>query len=681
MTRHRHRGSTNRSTTYHPDQSGYSAVPSPVANDGCLSSLADFIPSWLHHMQACHNDPPQDIPQQKRPIDSTNLSWHPNGLTTVRIQSNCDTGRYQPSDIFIQGSPSQSSLPDQKCHHQYRQSAPNSDHGQNLDNRERDRHPIQPKSTTSETSLTRNTVFEKQPRRKTRRDRYDTVKSKAERMEGGQRKKPSTRVTKKGRLRSSREVMANFSSRAIANASEKITLDQKFTPGLFVNGRSSTSLADLAFNDIPLNHENVETCEKGHPSKPEPKQRERGKSRQDEIKIFADALKRLIADYPPPKSASPPNRTIVSSGACTQRINGDSAGRLLPRGSHTPRSLSIRSHPTAVNSCRNLTPEARGRPTTEKELTAVISCEDHKPHCHETVEPPKYEDKGIMVSPWMHQRAAENMSYGTVSADHQLRPRRRESSNSRAEIHMSSAYFETSAPEVGGKCRPEQTSIDNRACEYPSHLPNVSERFSFKESRVEDVTHTRDNVPPIPYFIDTSGRYPPPALHPHLSKDLTSFDHLDASKIINTQSRDTYSIDWPAKPMVAKQIYQPHQEAFQELNTISRKSSKIVDDIPGETLKEYIERMEREILGESELSAPCIDKALPLSEANIFDNGRRPMKCLRRIEYNDDLPRRDQSHEGAHPFSGSYPRSSYPEESPDESESTFFWRPNHMMWC
>ncbi|KAL9484844.1 hypothetical protein ACSS6W_003633 [Trichoderma asperelloides] len=434
MTRHRHRGSANRSTTYHPDQSGYSAVPSPVANDGCLSSRADFIPSWLHHMQACHNDPPQDIPQQKRPIDSTNLSWHPNGLTTVRIQPSCDTGRYQSSDNFIQGSPSQSSLPDQRCHHQYRQSALDSDHGQNLDDRERHHHSIQPTSTTSETSLTRNNVFEKQPRRKTRRDRYDTVKSKAERTEGGHRKKPWTRVTKKGRLRSSRE------------------------------------------------------------------------------------------------------------------------------------------------------------------------------------------------------RAAENISYGTASADHQLRPRQGESSNSRAEIHMSSAYLETSVPEVSGKCQPEH--------------------FRFKASGVEDVIHPRDNIPPMPYFNGTSSRY---------------------------------SIDWPAKPTVAKQIYQPHQEAFQELiqelNTVSRKSLEIVDDIPGETLKEYIERMEREILGQSELSAPCTDEAMPPSEANIFDNGRRPIKCLRRIEYNDDLPRRDQPHEAVHSFSRRYPRPYHAEESPAESESAFFWRPNHMMWC
>lgn len=221
MTRHGYRGSTNRSTTYRRDHSGYSAVPSPVANDGCLSSRADFIPSWLNHLP---NNPPQDIPQQKSPLDSNHLSWHPNGLTTVRIQPNCGTRRYQSPDILIQNSPSQSPLPDQRCHHQYRQSAPDSDHGQNLDDGERHRHPIQLASTTSEASPTKNHVFEKQPRRKTRRDRYDTIKSKIERTEKGQGKKSSARVSKKRRLPSSQEIMANFKSQAIANPGERITV-------------------------------------------------------------------------------------------------------------------------------------------------------------------------------------------------------------------------------------------------------------------------------------------------------------------------------------------------------------------------------------------------------------------------------------------------------------------------
>ncbi|KAL6908713.1 hypothetical protein GGI43DRAFT_152809 [Trichoderma evansii] len=683
MTRHRHRGSTNRSTTYHRDQSGYSAVPSPVANDGCLSSRADFIPSWLHHMQACHNDPPQDIPQQKSPIDSKRLSWHPNGLTAIHIHSSRDTGRYHSSDIFIQNSPSQSSLLDQRCHHQYRQSALDSDHGQSLDDRERHRHTIQPTPTTSQSPLTRNDVFEKQPRRKTRKDRYDTVKSKIERIERGHGKKSSTRVSKKGKLRSSREVMANFSSRAIANPSEKITLEQKFTPGLFVNGRSSVSLADLAFNDIPLNHENVEIFERGHPSNLEPKQWTKRKSRQDEIKIFADALKQLIADYPPPESASPPNSTIVSSATCTQRINRDNNQRPVPCGSHTPRSLSIRSHPTAVNSSYNFAQEAQGRPTAEQELAA---CEDHKPHGHNTVEFPKYEDKGVMVSPWMRQRAREDRPYGATSVDHQLQPGGVESSNSRAETHMPNAVFETSAVEVSEDCRPGQANslrintadMENRSCEYPPRLPQVAKGFGFTTTRVEDITHSRDNIPTMSYFDSPSGRYPSHTLHQRLSRGLST---PEASKITDTQSRDTYSIDWLAKPVMPKQIYQSRQKAFQEINTLSQKTSRIVDDIPGETLKEYIERMEREILGESESSARCIEKALPPAETDIFYSERHSNKPLRRIEYHDPFPQRGQLQEAAHLFPRHIPMRSYSEENSDEAEPAFFWRPNHMMWC
>lgn len=181
-----------------------------------------------------------------------------------------------------------------------------------------------------------------------------------------------------------------------------------------------------------MNHENVETCEKGHPSNPEPNQRKMKKSRQDEIKIFTDALKRLVADYPPPESASPSNSVIVTSDTCTQRINGDNNERPLPRVSHTARSLSIRSHPTAVNSDRNSTHEAQGRPSKEQELTAAISCEDHKHHGRNTVEHPQYEDKGVMVSRWMHQGAKENISYGKTIVGHQPQPRRVESSNSRA---------------------------------------------------------------------------------------------------------------------------------------------------------------------------------------------------------------------------------------------------------
>ncbi|UKZ63278.1 uncharacterized protein TrAtP1_004506 [Trichoderma atroviride] len=582
MTRHKHRGSTDRITTYHRDQRRAPA-PLPVANDGCLSSRADFIPSWLNHMQ---NDPPQDIPQPKSPLDANNLSWHPNGLTTVRIQPK--SGQYQSSDILIQNSPSQS-----QCHHEGRESAPDRDHGQSLHDGERHYHNIRPASTTSEAPLTKSYVFEKQPRRKTRRDRYESTKSKDERPEKRKRKKSLTRVSKRGRLQSSREVMDNFRSKAIANPGEKLTLEQKFTPGLFVNGRTSASLADLAFNDIPLNHKNVEKRDKDDPI-PESKQRKKRNPRPDETKSFTGALKRLVADYPPPESASHPTGTIDSSD------DGNNNERPLQRGS-------------------------------QQDLTAVRSREDLTPNGQDAVDPHKYEDKGVMVSPWLHQRTRGNMPYSTTTADHQFRPRRPESSPN--------AVFEISPPEV----------------------PNgVAEAFDFRGTRIEDTTTPRDKTPPISYFNSTSGPYLSNALLPPFSSGSSPFDRLDASRVIDLQHSDAYSIT--------------------AANALSQRISQIVDDIPGETLQAYIGRMEREILGADEPSARYIDKALLPAEANTLDTTVQPSKPLREIGYRVRSPQQDRPHDFVDRFPRHYSRLSYPEEDPNESESAFVWQPNYMMW-
>ncbi|KAK1250150.1 hypothetical protein MKX08_010153 [Trichoderma sp. CBMAI-0020] len=350
--------------------------------------------------------------------------------------------QYQSSDILIQNSPSQAHVPDPRCHHQHRQTAPDGDHGQNLHNGEQHYHTIRPASTTSETPLTKNYVFEKQPRRKTRRDRYESSKSKDERVKKTNGKKSSIRVSKKDRLRSSREVMANFRSKAIANPGKRLTLEQKFTPGLFINGCSSASLADLVFNDIPLNHENVEERDKNHQANSELKQREKRNRRPDETKSFIDPLKRLIADYPPLESASRPTSTVVSSAAHTQRNDGDTPG-----------------------------------------VSDV-----------------------------------------------------------------------------------------------------ATEAFNFNGTRVEDTTTPRDKISPISYF-------------------------------------------------------QPHQEAFPAANALSQRISRIVDDIPGETFYEYIERIEREILGADEPSARYIDKALFPAEVDIFDT--------REIGYRDRSCRQDWPHDFA----------------------------------
>ncbi|KAM0512640.1 hypothetical protein ACHAPE_008665 [Trichoderma viride] len=309
----------------------------------------------------------------------------------------------------------------------------------------------------------------------------------------------------------------------------------------------------------------------------------------------------------------------------------------------------------AVNSNRSLTQKTQGRRAIEQDLTTVRSREDHTPNGQDTADFPIYQDKSVMVSPWMHRRARESLSFGTSSGDHQLRRRRAESSHSRAEIHMPTAVFEIPTPSV---------------------REEVAEELDFKAKGIEDLTYPRHRMPPKSCFDSTSGLYPSNAMFPPFISDLAPFDRLDASEIIGMQHSDAYSIDWPAKPIT----FQPQQEAFQGANALSQRTSQIVDDIPGETLKEYIARMEREILGTDEPSARHIDKALLPAEADIFDTRIRPSKPLREIRYRDRSPQQDGPHDLVDRFPRRFSRLSYPEENPNEPEPAFVWPPNHMMW-
>jgi hypothetical protein len=420
-----------------------------------------------------------------------------------------------------------------------------------------------------------------------------------------------------------------------------------------------STVADLAFNDIPLENETVEASEKGFPSNPEPKHRKKRNPRRDEIKIFTDALKRLIADYPPPRSTSRPDSTIVSSTAHTHQSNGDKNKRAIPLDSHTPRSdiprsLSVRSHPMAVNSNRNSTTNVQERATTEQDVDTIRSRKDHTPSGQDTTNFPKYQDKGVMVSPWMHQRACKSLSYNTTSADYQLRRREAESSISRMKALMPNPNYKIPVSEVRGE---------------------ATEELDFKAKRIEDMAHVPDGIPPISYCDSTSDRDPLHTFFPRRCSGLLSFDRIGASQVIDAQGRDAYSIGWPVEPITIP----PHREAFQGANTHSQRTSQIVDDIPGKTLKEYIDRMEREILG-AEPSARFINKSSIPAEANMLDSRRQPSKPPREIGYRDRFLQRDQPHESVDAYPKRYPRLSYPEESLDESEPAFVWQPNHMMW-
>lgn len=140
--------------------------------------------------------------------------------------------------------------------------------------------------------------------------------------------------------------------------------------------------------------------------------------------------------------------------------------------------------------------------------------------------------------------------------------------------------------------------------------------------------------------------------------------------------RDVYGIDWPAKSIT----FQPHQESFRAANAVSHRISQIADDIPGETLKEYIDRMECEILGTDEPSVHYIDKTLRPAQANALDTRKQPNKPLHGMKYANRFPQQDPHHEIVDLFPKQYPRLSYPEEDPNESQPAFVWQPNHMMW-
>ncbi|KAK4079860.1 hypothetical protein Trihar35433_965 [Trichoderma harzianum] len=248
MASHRHNPSLAGSTIYHQNQCRNSGTL-PSASQ---SSPTDFIPSWLQHVQTSgmYNDTSREIFRQASP-DPEKTFWHPNGIPTVHIQSKYNAGRYQASDVFIQDTPSPPSLTGQTSRHLVHEPYLNDDYDKVVHNRKGHSPPEAHVSTPSGVSLADHNIFEKQARRKTRKDRYNTIKIKDARRGKQQAKRTSTRVSKNGRLRSSREIMANFTSSAITHPNERITLKPSFTPGLFVNGRSSVPQTDLVFNDIP----------------------------------------------------------------------------------------------------------------------------------------------------------------------------------------------------------------------------------------------------------------------------------------------------------------------------------------------------------------------------------------------------------------------------------------------
>ncbi|UKZ77649.1 hypothetical protein TrVFT333_005373 [Trichoderma virens FT-333] len=484
MARHRHSPSPARSTVCRQDQCRHSAAALPCVSHGrCTCSRSDFIPSWLQHVQTSYNDTSPEVLHKASP-GPEETTWHPNGIPTVRIQSSCGAGRYQPSDLFIQDTPSPSPLPAQTNHHRHHHEfEPSSDHDKDVHNRKGYSHTRTHVSTPPGVSSVERDVFEKRPRRKTRKDRYNTAKSKDVRSGKQQAKRSSTRVSKNGKLRSSREIMANFKSGAIANPNERITLKPSFTPGLFVNGR----ITDLVFNDIPSPDEGRKAAESERSPERTARKPKGDVDRQSEIEILANALRRLEEDCPPlqPSNAHNSRATSITSSYDFQSIqrsitadsiddetaalrantmprhgDSDSDGandRLGGNNGSSPHrdnyKLHIRSiyslsattdpHSSDLVILDNVLPsDSRSIQEAQKEsaarhrgLEARENSDERNLDSGTPTKPANYEDKGTMISPWIHQRPEKHESSNHDRDSHRLWPNEGSYSNTGAELH------------------------------------------------------------------------------------------------------------------------------------------------------------------------------------------------------------------------------------------------------
>ncbi|KAL7936057.1 hypothetical protein V8C35DRAFT_248342 [Trichoderma chlorosporum] len=706
MARHRHSPSPARNTACHQDQGRDSCALPNVSQSKCACSRTDFIPSWLQHVQTSYNDTSREILPQASPGPGE-AAWHPNGIPTVRIQSRYGTGGYQSSDLFIQDTPSPPPLAGQTSSHYHHEFDQDSAHGQDLDDGRKGHYLSNPHvSTPSEASpVVYNDIFVKQPRRKTRKDRYNTVKSKGSKPSKQQTRRSATRISKNGKLRSSRDIMVNFKSSAITNPNERITLKPSFTPGLFVNGRSSAPITDLVFNEIPSPGEGGKPTEDEEPSRPAAGKPKGDTSRQEEIELLSNTLRRLTEDYPPPNlsdthssransttscsdfqsiqlsttyggirnrvatgksDATPRQREGASGGA---KDNGGEHNR--PSSQHGNLRLHIRSiyslPPTTepyfsdVDMLQKPLPSNDGSiqwaqsesAARHQGLTFGQSDNERSLGGHNPTKSVEYEDKGVMVSPWMHQRT-EKYEPGIARGN---------------------------------------ANINSRTNGYSPYLPHVSDLTT----GMKDIYRPHGDASPAWAYGLHNIRYP---LTSYLGPDSSSVGELEFLRTVNSQPKDACNIDMPAQLANSDQSFQSSRKPRPDSNALYSSVLHTIDDAPHESLREYIDRMEREIFGSDDPSMPWTDDTLlsardicqtqipRVPQADISIETSRPNNHPLGIELKQHLsPRNPIQHpirEDLYRPSRQYQQLPYLGQSLNdeiESELASFWLPNQMLWC
>lgn len=181
-----------------------------------------LVRSWLEQIDSPGAEAGHQLDHTRNGHDNdffplTHLDWRPHNLPTAPAITNNDSSkrrRYRFPDNDTPIAISTESFQ----HHDLPQSGIQQEPGSRPRKRSYDKYNV-PSSSGSHGSLSDDWVFEKRARRKTRPDRYDTKKREDydNSRRSGTQDKPRRSLSNKHELRSSRDIVTNFTSAAIKN--------------------------------------------------------------------------------------------------------------------------------------------------------------------------------------------------------------------------------------------------------------------------------------------------------------------------------------------------------------------------------------------------------------------------------------------------------------------------------
>ncbi|KAF4943340.1 hypothetical protein FGADI_13490 [Fusarium gaditjirri] len=219
-------------------------------------NVLDTVQAWLSqvHDYASHKD---SEPHFTQDLDDDYMpNWKPHNLCVVPISRDYHQFRHSGNRALDQRLASPKSDLLENYTYSESQHEPFLDTGSDNENGKRSLSHLTQNSHEDRS----NKRFERQPRKKTRPDRYTSkdAEDKRDPTTESQEKRPRKKSrSKKQEIRASRDIMNNFVSGAIPNT--RVTMRPNLTAGLFLNGRSSAYGRGIGttFNDMTF----TGTCE------------------------------------------------------------------------------------------------------------------------------------------------------------------------------------------------------------------------------------------------------------------------------------------------------------------------------------------------------------------------------------------------------------------------------------